>query len=56
MLYKPTLYQIQVYVTATGEKYHRNGCRYLKKSKMPMTLSEAKEAGYKPCSVCKPPQ
>lgn len=48
--------EITVYVTATGEKYHKDGCRYLKKSKIPMSLSEAKESGYEPCSVCKPPR
>jgi hypothetical protein len=44
-----------VYVTKTGAKYHRAGCRYLSKSKIPMTLKEAQKK-YTPCSVCKPPQ
>jgi len=43
-----------VYVTRTGKKYHRNGCRYLSKSKIPMSLSEARKF-YEPCSVCNPP-
>ncbi len=43
-----------VYVTASGEKYHRDGCRYLKTSKTPMTLGEARGRGYEPCKVCKP--
>lgn len=43
-----------VYVTNTGSKYHRSGCRYLKKSKIPMKLSEAKSQGYTPCKVCNP--
>lgn len=43
-----------VYVTNTGTKYHRAGCRHLSKSKIPISLSEA--AGrYSPCSVCDPP-
>lgn len=46
---------ITVYVTKTGKKYHRNGCRYLSKSQIPMSLSDAKAAGYGPCSVCNPP-
>ena len=46
---------VTVYVTATGSKYHRDGCRYLAKSKIPMTLAEAKAANYEPCSVCDPP-
>lgn len=41
-----------VYVTDTGSKYHSAGCRYLKKSQIPMLLSEAKRQGYTACSVC----
>jgi hypothetical protein len=43
-----------VYVTRTGEKYHRGSCRHLSKSKSPLPLKEA-AARYSPCSVCKPP-
>ena len=43
-----------VYVTDTGSKYHRYGCRYLKDSCIPMSLSDAKANGYTPCSVCSP--
>ena len=43
-----------VYTTATGEKYHLEGCRYLKKSSIPITRQEAISRGYTPCSVCKP--
>lgn len=43
-----------VYLTATGEKYHRAGCRYLKNSQRPVTVSDAQAGGYTPCSVCKP--
>jgi len=45
---------VTVYVTKTGEKYHRDGCRYLRRSKIPMSLKEA-ATRYEPCSVCKPP-
>jgi competence protein ComEC len=45
-----------VYVTATGECYHRKGCRYLASSRIAMTLSHAKADGYRPCSVCDPPR
>lgn len=45
--------EITVYVTETGSKYHRAGCRYLWNSKIPMKLSEAKKY-YNPCSVCNP--
>lgn len=44
-----------VYVTKTGSKYHQDGCRYLSKSRIPMSLSNAKRS-YGPCSVCNPPQ
>lgn len=43
-----------VYVTKTGEKYHRNGCRYLRRSKIPITLDKAKARGYDACTVCRP--
>ena len=46
----------RVYVTATGECYHRAGCRYLSHSKFPISLKDAKAQGYRPCSVCDPPQ
>lgn len=42
-----------VYVTKTGSKYHRAGCRYLKSS-ISIKLSEA-VSSYTPCSVCNPP-
>jgi hypothetical protein len=45
---------VTVYVTRTGEKYHRAGCRYLARSSIPMPLKEA-ASRYSPCSVCKPP-
>lgn len=46
----------QVYVTASGKKYHRGDCTYLSKSKQAISLSDAKSKGYSPCSKCKPPQ
>ncbi len=42
-----------VYVTRTGKKYHRGGCRYLRSSRIPMKLSAAR-IRYGPCSVCRP--
>jgi micrococcal nuclease len=45
---------VTVYVTRTGAKYHRAGCRYLARSQIPMPLNEA-VARYGPCSVCRPP-
>lgn len=43
-----------IYVTGTGKKYHREGCRYLRKSTTPMNLCDAIDAGYTPCKVCRP--
>ena len=43
-----------VYVTRTGAKYHRAGCRHLSKSMIPISLREAAKR-YAPCSVCRPP-
>ncbi len=42
-----------VYVTKTGECYHRSSCSSLKKSKIPMSRSEA-ASRYRPCSNCRP--
>jgi len=47
---------VTVYMTKTGSKYHRDGCRYLSKSKITISLKDAKSRGYEPCSVCNPPQ
>ena len=45
-----------VYITRTGHKYHRSGCRYLRRSKFAISLSNAIKEGYTPCSVCCPPR
>ena len=45
-----------VYVTLTGKRYHRDGCRYLASSKIPMSLKDAKAQGYTPCKACRPAQ
>ena len=47
---------VTVYITDTGSKYHRTGCKYLKKSKHAISLKDAKAQGYGPCSICNPPQ
>jgi len=44
-----------VYITATGNKYHLDGCRYLSDSKIAISLIDACKKGYGPCSVCNPP-
>jgi len=47
--------KIIVYITKTGTKYHGEGCQFLRKSKIPISLEEWVRKGYTPCSVCKPP-
>jgi len=44
---------VLVYVTKSGEKYHRASCRYAKTASA-ISLAEAKRR-YSPCSVCSPP-
>jgi competence protein ComEC len=44
-----------VYITKSGKKYHRLGCKFLNKSSIPVKLSDAKKY-YQPCKHCKPPE
>lgn len=48
--------ETMVHITATGKKYHRAGCRTLKKSDTEVTLDEAKSMDLSPCGICNPPQ
>ena len=43
-----------VFITKTGSKYYSDGCRYLSRSCIPISLSDARSEGYEPCSVCDP--
>lgn len=45
---------VTVYITRTGDKYHRGSCSYLKRSKISVSKREAIESGYTACSVCRP--
>ena len=45
-----------VYITKSGTKYHTSECSYLKSSRIPISLEDAKSRGYGACSVCKPPK
>ena len=47
--------EIIVYITQSGTKYHTEDCSHLSKSKIPVTLEQAKQQGYEPCSACNPP-
>ena len=42
-----------VYITRTGKKFHKDGCQYLRQSKIPIKRSDA-VAKYGACSVCRP--
>lgn len=44
-----------VYVTRTGKKYHRAECSSLRKSMIPMKLSDARRS-FGPCGRCNPPR
>jgi hypothetical protein len=47
--------ETMVYVTKSGTKYHRAGCRALAKSSTPIPLGQV--AGrYEACAVCDPPK
>lgn len=41
-----------VYITRTGNKYHKSTCQYLKYSRIGIRQSVAKEQGYTACSAC----
>lgn len=43
---------VTVYTTHSGLKYHQKNCRYMPNGGQPVTLREAVEAGYEPCSKC----
>ena len=45
-----------VFITSTGEKYHRHGCRYLIESMIPISLGEARMSGLVTCPRCGPPK
>lgn len=41
-----------VYITNTGSKYHRSGCRHLQDSKIEIEKDTAIAQGYEPCKTC----
>lgn len=53
---EPAVQSVTVYVTKTGEKYHKSGCQYLRKSKIAIDLDDAIAEGYTACSKCGPPR
>lgn len=53
---RPYSSPFHVYVTRTGQKYHRAGCQYLYASSREILLSTAQRQKYAPCKVCDPPR
>ena len=53
---KPVAPDATVYRTRTGSKYHGESCSYLRSSKIPISLRDAKSRGLGPCSRCGPPR
>lgn len=51
----PASENVSVYVTRTGKKYHLGSCSSLRRSKIPISLAEAKQK-YGACSRCNPPR
>lgn len=49
----PDVAKAVVYITNSGTKYHRDGCRSLRSSKKAVSLEEAKKR-YEPCGICRP--
>lgn len=41
-----------VYITNTGEKYHKENCFHLRKSKISIDINKARERGYTSCKNC----
>ena len=47
--------KLTVYITKTGEKYHRDGCSSLRRSKFAVSLKDAVARGFEACKNCRPP-
>jgi len=46
---------LPVYVSGSGDHYHRPDCRYVDAGSRRISLAEAFASGYDPCSECNPP-
>lgn len=43
-----------VYLTASGKKYHLDGCDYLREKRIAVAEADAINAGYEACKYCQP--
>ncbi len=41
-----------VWITKSGEKYHKENCSSLKKNSKKITLTQAQQSGKEPCKMC----
>ena len=48
--------QVTVYVDPSGNKYHEKGCLYLSNDAITISLKDATDSGYAPCTECNPPE
>lgn len=44
-----------VYVTPSGQKYHRADCRMVENVSESLSLTQALKIGFQPCKICHPP-
>jgi micrococcal nuclease len=49
---QPVIDTAKYYITKSGSKYHRGGCKYLSKSAIEITRNDAITRGYDACSSC----
>jgi hypothetical protein len=54
--YKAPEYDITVYKTSAGAKYHKINCRYVKGKAIEINLSRALYDSLEACKVCNPPK
>jgi hypothetical protein len=46
--------EITVYITPSGNKYHRINCRTIRGSKTAISVTDARNRGYGACQICRP--
>jgi hypothetical protein len=44
----------EVFLSATGAKYHRASCRTMKYKPTPIGRKDAEKGGYAACKICRP--
>lgn len=54
--YHAPKHDMSVYITESGQKYHKKNCRYVRNKEIEINLSRALYDKYDPCKVCDPPR